>query len=323
MPRAPGSAAPRSSRDWPPATPPASAHGAAADTPAPSTPVAERRHADRDGTTSGSSSTVDDEARRACLALVFLGHRVPIGPRGLRLLTAPTSPSQLLPPGALAAHATKWSTSREQRRVISRERRRARAGGGPDGRRSPRAGARVLAPAACPPLRDRAGPRRRERQDALRALRPQPLLDPAHPRPQAAHLGGQPRHGAPARRHARGRAPRALRRDRRAGRGPGAPRGARRRQAPGAGPHRAGSAAHCRAGDRRSLRRARPARRESGAAHGTPPAPARYVWRRGAARRGPGRHHPRGLWGGLHRPPARATPAGPRPAAAGPGRAPR
>ena len=124
MPRAPGSAALRRSRDWPPATPPASVHGAAADTPAPSTPVAERRHADRDGTTSGSSSTVDDEARRACLALVCLGHRVPIGPRGLRLLTAPTSPSQLLPPGAPAAHATKWSTSREQRRVISRERRR-------------------------------------------------------------------------------------------------------------------------------------------------------------------------------------------------------
>ena len=70
---APGSAAPRSSRDWPPATPPASAHGAAADTPPPSTPAVGRRLADQDGTISGNNSTVDDDARRACLALIGPG----------------------------------------------------------------------------------------------------------------------------------------------------------------------------------------------------------------------------------------------------------
>ena len=105
MPRAPGSAARRSNRDWPPATPPASAHGAAADTPPPSTPVVERRPADRDGTTSGSSNMVGDDARRACPALVCLAPRVRIRPCGLSVPAAPTSPYPLLPHRSLAAHA--------------------------------------------------------------------------------------------------------------------------------------------------------------------------------------------------------------------------
>ena len=97
-------------------------HGVAADTPPPSTPAVGRRLADQDGTISGNNSTVDDDARRACLALIG-----PVHPACERdLSAAPYSLLRLPPRGSRAAHATKWSTSREQRRVISRERRSTR-----------------------------------------------------------------------------------------------------------------------------------------------------------------------------------------------------
>src|SRR5229473_1590491 len=88
---APGSAARRNSLGWPPATLPASPHGAAADTRPPSMPAVACRLADQDGTTSGNNSTVDDDAMRACPALIGPAH--PLCERDLSFLAAPNSPS--------------------------------------------------------------------------------------------------------------------------------------------------------------------------------------------------------------------------------------
>jgi len=65
-----------------------------------------RRRADQDGTISDRRGTVDDEATRASSPLTRPDPRTPARARA--------------PP----THTTKWSTSREQGRVISCERRR-------------------------------------------------------------------------------------------------------------------------------------------------------------------------------------------------------
>ena len=104
---------------------------------------------------------------------------------------------------------------------------------------SRRLGRREAPPAAAarPSLRDRPGARRPLRQDPLRPLRPQQLLDPAHARSKAADPGGR-RHPHPHPRRAnRADQPPPHLRHRTDRRGPGPSRKPARGHPPGQRPH--------------------------------------------------------------------------------------